>query len=142
MKPGRDYIGVGVGAMVFNDKGEVFLAQRGPQATNERGCWEFPGGSVDYGETLTAAIKREFFEEYEMIIEVGDLLCVADHILASEQQHWVSPTYLARHIRGEPCIVEPEKCTAIGWFSLNELPAPLSQVTVSDVEAYHERLRR
>lgn len=32
MKPGRDYIGVGVGAMVFNDRGEVFLAQRGPKA--------------------------------------------------------------------------------------------------------------
>lgn len=141
MKPGRDYIGVGVGAMVFNNKGEVFLAQRGAQATNECGCWEFPGGSVEYGETLTAAIKREFYEEYEMVIEVGELLCVADHILASEQQHWVAPTYLARHLAGDPCIVEPEKCTAIGWFSLSDLPAPLSQVTIYDVEAYHNRSR-
>lgn len=55
MKPGKDYIGVGVGGMVFNAAGEVFLSQRGPKATNERGAWEFPGGRVEFGETLSDA---------------------------------------------------------------------------------------
>ena len=32
MKRGIDYIGVGVGAMIFNEKGEVFLSQRGELA--------------------------------------------------------------------------------------------------------------
>ena len=40
--PGTDYIGVGVGAIVVNDAGELFLSQRGEAATNERGAWEFP----------------------------------------------------------------------------------------------------
>ncbi len=44
---GKDYIGVGVGAMIFNDKGELLLAKRGQAAKNERGCWEIPGGSPD-----------------------------------------------------------------------------------------------
>ena len=52
MKPGRDYVGIGVGAMVFDSEGRVFLAQRGPRAGNERGTWEFPGGKVSFGETL------------------------------------------------------------------------------------------
>lgn len=136
MIAGRDYIGVGVGALVFNTAGKVFLSQRGPQAKNERGCWEFPGGSVEYGETLAAAITREFHEEYEMEIEVVELLHVADHILPQERQHWVSPTFIARHIGGTPRIVEPSKCTAIGWFDLSALPEPLSVVTVEDVRYY------
>lgn len=37
MKKGVDYIGVGVGAIILNDKGEVFLAKRGLKAKNERG---------------------------------------------------------------------------------------------------------
>jgi 8-oxo-dGTP diphosphatase len=139
LKPGIDYIGVGVGAMTFNEKGEVFLSQRGPKATNERGCWEFPGGKVDFGETLAEAIVREFREEYEMEIEVVELLHVADHILPEEAQHWVSPTFLARHTRGEPRIVEPEKCSAIGWFALGALPEPLSVISREDVEAYMVR---
>lgn len=135
-RPGRDTIGVAVGAIVFNAEGSVFLSQRGPQAGNERGCWEFPGGRVEFGERLAEAVKREFLEEYGMVIAVEALLCVADHILPEEGQHWISTTYLARHISGEARILEPGKCSAIGWFSLDDLPAPLSQITLSDLKAY------
>ena len=139
MVPGRDYIGVGVGAMVFNAAGQVFLAQRGPSATNERGAWEFPGGKVDWGETLAAAICREFQEEYGMIIALDALLGVPDHILPAEGQHWISPTFLARHVGGTPHICEPAKCAAIGWFALDALPAPLSLVTQADLALYAQR---
>ena len=137
--PGRDYIGVGVGAMVFNGAGQVFLAQRGPAATNERGAWEFPGGKVAFGETLAAAICREFEEEYGMTIALTELLGVPDHILPDERQHWISPTFLARHVAGEPGIREPAKCAAIGWFALDALPAPLSLVTQADLELYQAK---
>ncbi len=136
MHIGQDYIGVGVGAMVFNDKKQVFLAQRGPQARNEKGCWEFPGGRVEFGEKLVDALCREFLEEYGLQIEVLDLLCVTDHIISAENQHWVSPTFLARYVAGVPQMLEPEKCTAIGWFSLTDLPAPLSLVTIDNLNAY------
>jgi mutator protein MutT len=139
MVPGRDYIGVGVGAMVFDGEGRVFLARRGPRATNERGAWEFPGGKVDFGETLATAICREFLEEYGMRIEVVALLGVPDHILPDEGQHWISPTFIARHVGGEPVICEPAKCAAIGWFTLDALPTPLSQVSRQDVALYRER---
>ena len=140
MKPGHDYIGIGVGAVVVDNRGRVFLAQRGPQAGNERGTWEFPGGKVSFGEKLSEAVVREFAEEYGMTIEVTELLGVNDHILTAENEHWVSPTYLARHVSGEPRILEPEKCTAIGWFGLAELPSPLSQVTQDDLNMYREKL--
>jgi ADP-ribose pyrophosphatase YjhB (NUDIX family) len=75
-------------------------------------------------------------EEYGMQIAIVELLGVSDHILAREHQHWVSPTYIARHVAGEPQIREPEKCTAIGWFVLDRLPQPLSQVTRDDLLTY------
>jgi len=42
MKRGIDYIGVGVGAIIINERRELFLAQRGPLAKNERSLWEIP----------------------------------------------------------------------------------------------------
>ena len=134
MRVGHDYIGVGVGAMVFNQEGKVFLAKRGSQAWNEQGTWEFPGGKVSFRETLAHAIVREFEEEYGMTIELIDLLGVNDHILESE--HWVSPTFIARFVAGLPTIREPDKCSAIGWFALSALPEPLSVVTQEDVRMY------
>jgi 8-oxo-dGTP diphosphatase len=141
LKPGTDYIGVGVGAIIVNDEGKVFLAKRGEKAGNERGLWEFPGGSVDYGETLRAAIKREIQEEYGITIEVGDLLTVSDHILTDEKQHWVSPSFICRIVSGTPEICEPDKCAEIGWFSLDALPDGLTMVTKEDVEIYRERIK-
>lgn len=142
MRRGVDYIGVGVGAIIVDEDGRLFLAQRGPRAGNERGKWEFPGGSVEFGETLAEALAREIREEYDITIEVGDLLTVTDHILPDERQHWVSPSYICRLSEGEPRIVEPDKCSAIGWFGLDEMPEPLSQVTRHDFELYRQWLAR
>ena len=81
---GTDYVGVGVGAIVVDEGGKVFLSQRGPQATNERGSWEFPGGKVEFGDTLRATLKREFLEEYGMTIDIVELLSIDDHILPTK----------------------------------------------------------
>ena len=136
MKAGIDFIGVGVGAMVFNEKGEVFLSQRGEKAKNERGTWEFPGGSVEFGEKLVDTVKREFMEEYGIEIEIQQLLSVDDHILPDEAQHWVSPTYIAKLVSGTATIREPDKCSAIAWFKLGNLPEPLSLITQYNVRDY------
>lgn len=141
MRRGVDYIGVGVGAIIVDETGRVFLAKRGEKAKNERGLWEFPGGSVEFGETLRAALRREIEEEYGIIIDVGDLLTVTDHILPDENQHWVSPSYICRIIEGTPRICEPDKCAEIGWFTLDALPDGLTLVTKHDVEIYRDYLK-
>jgi 8-oxo-dGTP diphosphatase len=137
MKRGIDYIGVGVGAVIENERGEIFLAKRGPLAKNERGLWEFPGGSVEFGERLAAALRREIREEYGMEIEVGSLLDVVDHILPEEGQHWVSPTYICKQVMGsEPRILEPGKCTEIGWFKPGEVPEGLTVISRENLANY------
>jgi 8-oxo-dGTP diphosphatase len=71
MKRGIDFIGVGVGAVIVDGQGRMFLARRGPQSRNERGLWEYPGGSVEFGETLRQALKREIHEEFGIEISVN-----------------------------------------------------------------------
>ena len=68
-----------------------------------------------------------------MRIEVTRQLGAFDHILNSERQHSVSIAYIARHTGGEPSVREPGKCSRIGWFTLDELPTPLSMITVANV---------
>ena len=139
MKRGIDYIGVGAGAVIVNKQGQLFLARRGPQAKNERGLWEFPGGSVEFGETLADALRREIREEYGIEIKVGKLLDVADHILPDEGQHWVSPAFICTIISGQPTIRELTKCIEIGWFAPEKMPDDLSQVTQINLIHYIEQ---
>lgn len=140
MQAGHDYIGVGVGALIFNDQGQVFMGKRGPKARNEVGKWEIPGGAVEFGETFEEAVKREVLEEYGVTVRVRELLQICDHLIFDEKEHWVSPTYICEIVEGEPCINEPEKCTEIGWYSPQEaLKLPLSIVTRHDIDTLIER---
>ena len=136
MKRGIDYIGVGVGAIIVNEQNQLFLARRGPLAKNERGLWEFPGGAVEFGERLSEALRREIREEYGIEIEIGPLLDVVDHILPEEGQHWVSPTYVCALRSGQPRILEPGKCSEIGWFAPHEVPANLTVISRANLEHY------
>jgi 8-oxo-dGTP diphosphatase len=139
MQKGIDYIGIGVGAIILRNDGCLFLAKRGPLARNERYKWEFPGGSVEFGETLQVALQRELREEYGLSIIIIQLLDVIDHILNDERQHWVSPIYLCRLSAGSPRILEPLKCTDIQWFALDELPLP--DMTQASLASFHSLTR-
>ncbi|OGE30979.1 hypothetical protein A2631_04840 [Candidatus Daviesbacteria bacterium RIFCSPHIGHO2_01_FULL_44_29] len=130
MKQGLDYIGVGIGAATFNDQGDLFLAKRSENASNERGCWEVPGGSMHFDETMEETVRREMLEEYGIEIEIIKQLSAEDHVIPEEKQHWIAVTYLAKLKSGQaPKIMEPHKCDAIGWFGLDNLPQPLSIIT-------------
>jgi ADP-ribose pyrophosphatase YjhB (NUDIX family) len=61
--------------LLFNENNEVLLAEErldGYQFT------KFPGGGLEWGEGLTDCLKREFREELEIDIEVGDLFYFTD----------------------------------------------------------------
>jgi 8-oxo-dGTP diphosphatase len=142
MKKGVDFIGVGVGAVIVDRRGKVFLARRGREARNETGKWEFPGGSVEFNETLEHALVREVIEEYGFTIEVQELLDVVDHLIPAENQHWVSPTFICRKKSGTPRIREPHKCDEIGWFTLDQIP--VDQLTIASrksLESFRKRAR-
>lgn len=143
MKAGVDYIGVSVGALIFNKDGKIFLGKRSNKSKNERGSWEAPGGAVEFGEKRIDAVKREMNEEFGIDIRVVRVLHTSDEMIRKDKQHWIPTTYIARIKRNKPPrIMEPEKCDAIGWFSLNKLPTPLSGITKIDLKEYRRQRAR
>lgn len=139
MNIGSDCIGVGVGALIFNDEKKILLALRGPLAKNERGTWEIPGGAVEFGETLQQALTREIREELGIEINIIKMLHVCDHILPKEHQHWISPTFICQIVKGTPQNKEPGKCEKIEWFSIEEAKKlPLSTITQDDIKVLTE----
>lgn len=121
MKRGVDYIGAGIGAIIVNDDGEFLLMKRGKKAKNERGKWEFPGGGIEFGDTMHDTIKKEMHEELGIEIEIIDHLPPIDHIIHEEKQHWLTSCVIAKIKNGVPKIMEPEKCDELGWFTLEEI---------------------
>lgn len=135
MKPGSDYVGVGIGAAILNDEGKLFLSLRSQNTRNEKGLWETPGGGLEFGETMEQTVIREMKEEYGIEIEPIKILHVYDHILKGEKQHWVAITFICKIKSGTPTIMEPHKCDGIGWFSYKEaMKLPLTHTAKMDIK--------
>ena len=63
-----------VAATIPERDGDVLLTRR--SIDPGRGLWTFPGGFVDFGETVTDAAIRETFEETGLEVELTGLLNV------------------------------------------------------------------
>ena len=114
--------GVGCGAAIVRD-GRILLIKR--LRPPEAGCWSLPGGKVDFLERVADAIVREIQEEIGVAVALERPLGVVE-LVGLDDQHWVSPIYLARLVAGEPRLCEPTKHADVAWFPLDRPPAPLS----------------
>ena len=115
-------VGVGCGAAIL--RGERLLLVKRRKAP-EAGFWNLVGGKVDFLERAEDAIVRETLEEVGLSIELGPLLCLVE-MIGIDGQHWVSPVYRAALASGEPVNREPDKIAELGWFALDDPPAPLA----------------
>ncbi|PYS55464.1 MAG: 8-oxo-dGTP diphosphatase MutT [Acidobacteria bacterium] len=69
---------VDVVAAVIRDNGKILITQRFDHV-HLPGLWEFPGGKVEAGESLEAALKREIREELGLEIAVEDEIFTIEH---------------------------------------------------------------
>jgi 8-oxo-dGTP diphosphatase len=76
-----------VSAAVIERDGAVLIARR-RRGKLHTGKWEFPGGTVEEGESPQECLKRELHEELGITVVVGDLLC--------DTQHSYSPDFTIR----------------------------------------------
>lgn len=146
-RKGRDFIGVGVGAIIVNEKGELFVSQRGEKVRNQQLLWEFPGGGVELWEKHCDALIREMREELGVQINVVAPLNVVDDLLPAEGQHWISPNYVCEISQGTPEPKEKDagKVIDTAWKTvdqLDEMQDQLTKVTVQMLEAYKEYLKQ
>jgi 8-oxo-dGTP diphosphatase len=102
-------------AAVIRDADRYLLCLR-PASKRHGGCWEFPGGKVETGETLLQAARRELSEE------LGVEVLSAGEVLFSSQdpgsQFLIEFTEV--QIRGVP---ETREHDEVRWLTAQELRA-------------------
>lgn len=64
----------------INENNEILLSD---EQYVGRSFTKFPGGGVEWGEGFTDCLKREFKEEFDLDVEVGELFYLTDFFQAS-----------------------------------------------------------
>lgn len=104
---------VAVGAVCVRD-GRLLVVQRGRGVATGR--WSLPGGRVEPGETLAAAVTRELREETGLDVEVGPLCGIAERITGTA--HYVILDYW---VRATGTATAGDDAAAVAWVDRAEL---------------------
>ena len=116
--PSRPVVGVG-GVVV--DGARVLLVRRAhPPLMGE---WSLPGGGVEVGETLEAAVVREVREETGLAVSVGPLIEAFERIEVGDDgrvvYHFVVLDYLCRLQAGS--VAPGSDVTGAQWVTASQL---------------------
>ena len=107
-------------AAVIERDGHFLLAER-PRGAHLAGCWEFPGGKCEPGESHVDCLVRELDEELGVRATVGDELIVTEHAYPDRvvRLHFRRCT-----IEGEPTGRLGQQLQWIGRSDLRRLELP------------------
>ena len=132
---------VGVGGIVRMSGGILLVRLT---YSRYRGKFMFPGGKVDQGESLEAAVVREVREETGVDAEPEAIVAVRHRIDPHELNTYL--VFEMRHTQGEPFAGSPE-CDQVRVFSAEDLKrgdesmVPLvPEIAVPVLEGNHVRL--
>jgi 8-oxo-dGTP diphosphatase len=91
-----------VSAAIFRDDRVLLVRRARPPA---RGFYSLPGGRVEFGESLHAALHREIAEETTLSVEIVGLSGWREVLPnAGGGGHYVIMSFAARWIAGEPVL--------------------------------------
>ncbi len=111
---------IGALAVVVQD-GHVLLVKRSKQP--DAGLWGFPGGHVEWGETVMQAAKRELHEETSVLAEPLRFLDNLDLLRHDEegtvQSHYLLVGVACRYQSGTPAA--GDDALVARWFPVEQI---------------------
>ena len=112
---------VAVLSLVVKDR-QVLLVKRANEP--DAGKWGFPGGKVEFGETLEVAAQRELFEETGIRGRADHILTTLEAFSNDQsdrlQFHYVMVAVLCEWQEGDP--VAGDDALEAEWFHADDLP--------------------
>ena len=125
---------LGVGALIF-DRDRLLLVQRGNEPL--KGWWSLPGGAVETGERLEAAVLREVLEETSLVVKIVRFGEIFERLMldadGKTEYHYVLLDYVCEVVGGT--LAAGSDSADARWFGLDELKGlPITSGTLEVVE--------
>jgi len=119
---------------VLIHEGRALLVRRANPP--DAGLWGFPGGKIEYGETVRAAALRELLEETGVQAQAREILTTLDILVRSDdgalQQHYILIAVRCRWLSGLP--LAADDALEARWLPLSDL-RPNRLAMSADVDA-------
>lgn len=102
-------------AVVIRD-GKILVQERFRRSKGM--VFEFPGGSVDFGESGEQAATRELWEE----TGIREVEFIGTHFLTNEFGGLIHYVVLAAQKEADPKVIDPVRQQTFHWFAAKDIP--------------------
>lgn len=112
---------VGVAIAVINEHNQVLIGRRlSPLGLNK---FSFPGGHLEFNESIDACIRRELLEETAIYWNSGtDFIAISEDIHTDLDKHYVTIFHgVKMGFTPEAKLTEPDKCECWVWIDIDML---------------------
>lgn len=110
---------VGIGVFIIKNGKFIMGLRKGSHAG---GTWGLPGGHLEFGESWEECARRETLEEVGIEIKNIKFLAATNDVFSTDK-HYVTIFMSSEWASGEAVNLEPEKCEALAWHTLETLPS-------------------
>ncbi|KAI1856439.1 hypothetical protein JX265_011686 [Neoarthrinium moseri] len=112
---------VGVAAMIRNAQGEFVMSKR--LGGHGAGDWQFPGGHLEFGESIFACAERETLEETGLKVKATKLVGVTNTVFPEPGKHYITLFVACEREddKAEPELLEPLKCQGWHWITWDKV---------------------
>ena len=124
---------------LFLTKEETILLLRRFNTGYEDGNYSVIAGYLDGDEEIKAAMIREAREEAGIELSVNDLEIVGVMHRRASEEH-IDFFLSASSWSGEIFNKEPDKCDALDWFDMNQLPENVISYIKKALENYQQKI--
>lgn len=144
MKKGIDFPGISIIFACHDGAGNYLFAKRSKNCRDEHGTWDPGGGGLEFGDSVEDTLRKEITEEYGTRILRKEFLGYRDvhRIYDGQKTHWITLDFRVWVDRRAVRNAEPHKHEEIGWFRLDQLPAPLHSQFPYFIEKYRHILTK
>ncbi|MEB3960548.1 NUDIX domain-containing protein [Streptomyces kunmingensis] len=121
--------------VIVRDGDKILFSQRG--GPYGKGRWHMPSGKLDEGEEITVGAARELWEETGLEVAPDHLRLVqVVHHRQDDEMTRIGFFFVATQWKGDPVNREPEKCRALEWFTVHELPDDIIEYPEAGLRGY------
>ncbi len=112
---------------------KILLGKR--RGSHGEGEFAFPGGHLEYMESIEDCTRRETKEECGIEIKNIKFQFVAN-VRKYAPKHYVHVGLTADWKKGEASVLEPKKSELWDWYSMKKLPKPLFEFCRLAIESH------